>query len=432
MSPWNSYFKDIEVAYLLKETISRYWRAAIMVADVPAIATYLAMWYSLSKAREKAILKWNNLKNRTKRVLQDMGFDQDSILIIDRDNDVKDNPEYLKHFEKVMSLYNNNPAFQRSVNETSTAVLINAEKTVNQENIQQATHYLLSEISFLEYAPQFFDVDGVAYVYHKNRRVYEDYIAWIFDNIPRSHLDFILLEAPYETYMTLSEWYKSRYEVILERKFLRCTFVPYFDYFKVEENGTYSGTFFDIMQKVSQTNNLRLEFVEQSGYWVLSSRLNSVYADVFCSPVWPTKKRRLELFFSKPLFQSHIYAYISTASKYVNLSLEELQSSESLRIAVKENDIHHELAIQYFPKARLVRVPQLSDPGEVVKFVMDDRADLTFREDKLVDQYLSQQWFLNSALLKKDKDWAPFATYDNCFALPWGEFELKKMIDEEM
>jgi Cyclodipeptide synthase len=43
MSPGNSYFKDKEVAHLLKEAIKRYGKVAIMVADVPAVATYQAM-----------------------------------------------------------------------------------------------------------------------------------------------------------------------------------------------------------------------------------------------------------------------------------------------------------------------------------------------------------------------------------------------------
>ncbi len=33
MSPWNSYFKDKEVAFLLRETIHKFWKCAIMVAE---------------------------------------------------------------------------------------------------------------------------------------------------------------------------------------------------------------------------------------------------------------------------------------------------------------------------------------------------------------------------------------------------------------
>ncbi|MEI8252676.1 MAG: hypothetical protein WCG25_02820 [bacterium] len=43
MSPGNSYFKDKEVAYLLKEAIKKYDKAVILIADIPAISTYLAM-----------------------------------------------------------------------------------------------------------------------------------------------------------------------------------------------------------------------------------------------------------------------------------------------------------------------------------------------------------------------------------------------------
>jgi cyclo(L-tyrosyl-L-tyrosyl) synthase len=72
MSPGNSYFKDKEVAYFLKEAIKRYGKVAIMVADIPAIATYQAMGYTLFKSQKKARLQGNNLKNRTKRVLSEM------------------------------------------------------------------------------------------------------------------------------------------------------------------------------------------------------------------------------------------------------------------------------------------------------------------------------------------------------------------------
>jgi hypothetical protein len=66
------------------------------------------------------------------------------------------------------------------------------------------------------------------------------------------------------------------------------------------------------------------------------------------------------MFFSKSLFQSNIYAYIGSESTYAHEDLQTLKTNTEIRIAVKENDIHHELALQYFPHARLVRVPQLS------------------------------------------------------------------------
>ncbi|MEI6773525.1 MAG: transporter substrate-binding domain-containing protein [bacterium] len=145
------------------------------------------------------------------------------------------------------------------------------------------------------------------------------------------------------------------------------------------------------MNNISTKNGMKLEFVEQSGYGVISERLNSGYADIFCSPVRPTKTRRLEMFFSKSFFKSNIFAYMNKTSHYSEKSLNNLRQNKELRIAVKENDIHHDIAKEFFPNARLIWVPQLSDISEVLKFVIDNRADMTFWEDNLVEQYIKQR-----------------------------------------
>ncbi|MEI8252678.1 MAG: hypothetical protein WCG25_02830 [bacterium] len=136
--------------------------------------------------------------------------------------------------------------------------------------------------------------------------------------------------------------------------------------------------------------------------------------------MWPTKKRKLENFFSKSIFQSNIFAYFNSNNPYAKQSLESLQKNQKLRIAVKENDIHHDLAQEFFPNARLVRVPQLSDISEVVKFVIENKADMTFWEDKLTEKYLEEHKLAQNTLTKKSfENDIPITIYDNCFALPW-------------
>jgi hypothetical protein len=88
----------------------------------------------------------------------------------------------------------------------------------------------------MEYAPAFFGEKKVAYVYHKNRFVFEDYIAGVFDKKTRLYLDFILLESPYETYLSISEnSFKNRRELINARGSIKCTFSPYFDHFTTKD-----------------------------------------------------------------------------------------------------------------------------------------------------------------------------------------------------
>jgi len=433
MSPWNSYFKDKEVAYLLRETIKRYGKAAILVADIPAISTYVAMWYTMSEARNKAVLKWNNLKNRTRKLIQELGIEEKDVIIVDWDSEVKNNKAYLNNFDIIKKLYKNNSNFRNSVKTASQDVLENSWKKFDIADIEKATEYLLAEIAFLEYAPDFFGVEKIAYVYHKNRFVFEEYISWLFDWAAKLYLDFILLESPYETYLSISEnSFKNRLELINSRWILKCTFSPYFDYFSIKD-WKFAWKFYELINNISTKNGMKLEFVEQSGYGVISERLNSGYADIFCSPVRPTKTRRLEMFFSKSFFKSNIFAYMNKTSHYSEKSLNNLRQNKELRIAVKENDIHHDIAKEFFPNARLIWVPQLSDISEVLKFVIDNRADMTFWEDNLVEQYIKQRWLSNNIVIKKSftkND--PIIVYDNCFALPRWEFELKKKIDEHI
>jgi len=431
MSPWNSYFQDKAVAFLLRETIKKHRHVAIMVADVPAVSTYMAMGYQIPEATKKARLQWNWLKNRTKRVLAEMGLDPNAVTIIDWANEVEIHPNYQVARDNIQNLYEQNPRFQQSVDATSLVVLKNSWKEYDGEAVKKAVHYLLSEIAFLEFAPDFFHQEKIAYFYHKNWEVFEDYVAGNFDGIRKPYLEFVLLEAPYETYHNYTDSLKSRRDLICEKGVITCGYIPYFHYFIVDAYGKPTGgVFYEIITQLGVRHNLRVEFVEQVWYGAIAWRLNAGFIDVFACPTWPSEDRRLELFFSSSLFSTDVFAFIDKNSSYAQREIIDMQNDHFLRVAVKEHDIHHELAKEYFPHATLVRVPQLSHIQEVIAFVLDHKADVTFRDPELVKLYLQEWKHDMSVLVQKGLAGNPVASYENCFALPRGEFELKRMIDE--
>src|SRR5271156_5731524 len=102
MSPGNSYFKDYEVSFLLREAIARFGRCVVMVADVPAIATYIALGYEQNRARNKAIPKGNNLKNRTRRLAQSLGYDEEQVRIIDWSEEIEPNSKFKHHYQCIL------------------------------------------------------------------------------------------------------------------------------------------------------------------------------------------------------------------------------------------------------------------------------------------------------------------------------------------
>jgi len=198
MSPGNSYFKDKEINYLIQKVIDRFGRVAILIADIPAISTYEALGYPCNKARSKAVLKGNNLKNRTRRIQKELGISLNKIRIIDWENEIDDDVKYKESYKQITELYKENKDFRHEVERTTLDVLEGSGKNISDMDkaVETGIHYLLSELAFLEVAANFLDSKSVTYIYHKNWPIYEKYISGVFDGNKKPHLEFLLLKNP--------------------------------------------------------------------------------------------------------------------------------------------------------------------------------------------------------------------------------------------
>lgn len=196
MSPGNSYFKDEVVKQLLKKVVDKFGKTAILIADVPAISTYIALGYPENRAwRDKALPQGNNLRNRVERAMKDLGYSSDQVKIIDWKNQIEDNAIYKEKYQKILELYKSNTDFQLLADDTTREVLEYSEKEISDLDsaVKIAVHYLLSEISFMEFAPEYLKTDKAIYIYHRNWPIYEKYIAGIFDNAQRPSLGFEII-----------------------------------------------------------------------------------------------------------------------------------------------------------------------------------------------------------------------------------------------
>lgn len=199
MSPGNSYFKDEVVHDLLKTVVERFGRVAVLIADLPAISTYVALGYLENRARrDKAIPKGNALKNRVLKEAMKLDYSSDEVKIINWEKEIENNPVYRQKYTQIFDLYENNKKFHEAANATTKEVLTGFKKDL--QDIDKATtiavHYLLSELAFLEFAPAYLEVEKVVYVYHKKWNVFEGYIAGKFDGVEKPYLDFLLIKIP--------------------------------------------------------------------------------------------------------------------------------------------------------------------------------------------------------------------------------------------
>lgn len=433
MSPGNSYFKDDEIKYLLKTAIDRYGRVAVMIANIPAISTYIALGYPENRARrDKALPQGNLLKNRAERAIIQLGYTNDQVKILDWEKEIEQNEEYKKSYIKISDLYNSNMVFQHDVDETTKGVLTGSKKEIPDilKAVKIAVHYLLSEFAFLDFAPKFLESKKVSYIYHKNWPVYENYIAGKYDNKVKNHLDFLLIENPWETYRSVwgvedyeSENYTSALERVESTKILRVAFTNYpptLIYNHKDDN--FSGIFYEIIVSIAKKHGWQIKWSEETGYGVIVEGLNKNRFDIFGSTVWPTPERKEKAVFSRSLYESKVYPYMLPSFDYENM-----KNNSNLRIAVKENDISHSIAITDFPKARLVFVPQLSDPQELLQFIIESKADITF-----VEPYLAEVFMKIKAVKLIQATKLPIRIFENTFIFKKDDKSLKDLFDQEI
>ncbi len=191
MSPGNGYFKDEVVKELLRKVIEKYGKTAVLIADIPAISTYIALGYPENRARrDKALPQGNNLRNKVQRAMTELGYSKDQVKIIDWDVKIQNNLNYQEKYKQVLNLYNSNKAFQDEANNATKGVLDYSNKKISDviSAVKIAVHYLLSEFAFMEFAPEYLQAKKVSYIYHKKWPVYELYKAGEFDGKLRDYL----------------------------------------------------------------------------------------------------------------------------------------------------------------------------------------------------------------------------------------------------
>jgi cyclo(L-tyrosyl-L-tyrosyl) synthase len=193
MSPGNSYFKDDVVKELIEKVIKKYGRAVVMIADIPAISTYIALGYPENRARrDKALPQGNALKNRVQRAIRELNYSNSQVRIIDWQKEIEVNLDYQEEYTKVLALYKANKIFHEAANDATKSVLEYSGKKI--PDIESASkigvHYLLSEFAFMEFAPKYLKADIVTYFYHKDWPIWESYIAGEFDNNRKEYLGF--------------------------------------------------------------------------------------------------------------------------------------------------------------------------------------------------------------------------------------------------
>lgn len=192
MSPGNSYFKKEKIDEVINYCAGRFGTVKLFIPDTLATHTYQGIGYPEDKARRKARLAANNLRNHSTRSMLENKLE--NVEIIDWGKATAEAP-YLQASQDIYSLYERNSRFREEAKDTTRAVVRDkCLPSVDIESaVEEAVHYLLKELAFITASPQIYNQEKIAYIYHKPWRIYEDYVAGAFGNGSRADLGFLII-----------------------------------------------------------------------------------------------------------------------------------------------------------------------------------------------------------------------------------------------
>jgi ABC-type amino acid transport substrate-binding protein len=181
----------------------------------------------------------------------------------------------------------------------------------------------------------------------------------------------------------------STYDRVLKTKTLRCGYIPYSYFFKVDPNsGNKSGVMYDTVNELGRLLDLKVEWAEELTWATVVTAIDTGRVDAFCSGMWIDTRNGKFLNFSRPLFFNSIGVY-GRADENRFQSIDQL-NQPNVRVVSRDGGTSSIIQAQDFAKSTLVSLPSSISDGEIVAYIVTNKADVIFYGDDYLAQYMQE------------------------------------------
>ncbi len=214
-------------------------------------------------------------------------------------------------------------------------------------------------------------------------------------------------------------------ERILKTGKIRSSYLVYSSYFQKDANTKkLSGIFHDVMEEIGKNAGLQIEWTEEVGYENIFPGLESNRYDVFAAGLWPNASRAKAATFTIPIFYSAITPWCRPDDHRFESDLSKIDSP-NIRIATIDGAMEDLIAQTDFPKSKRISLPELSSFSQNLLNVANKKADVTFAEPMVVNEFL----VTNPNALRQIAADKPLRIFGNSLVIKRGEVELKEFLD---
>ena len=215
------------------------------------------------------------------------------------------------------------------------------------------------------------------------------------------------------------------YSHVIEAKTIRCGYVPYPPgLIKDPNTGKISGIFAETLEASAKDLGYKIEWSEEVGWGTMIEGLKAGRFDAVCSPVWANSTRAQFAEFTQPIFYSGIGVYVRADERRFGNGLEGI-NSDGVTLATIDGEMTSIVADQDYPVAKRVALPQNSDVSQELLNVVDRKADVTFVEPYIAEEFMkSHPGALRNLVADK-----PVRIFPNTMLVAKGNYQLKGLLD---
>lgn len=218
---------------------------------------------------------------------------------------------------------------------------------------------------------------------------------------------------------------QSVYDKVSASGTIRCGYVPYPPYFTKDANtGVLGGLMYDVMQEVGKRLNLKIDYTTEVGWGTVIDDLKNHKIDMACSYFWANSNRGRWTEFSQPVVFDRLWLYVRADDSRTWRDYSEL-NRDDLKASVIDGGAENKIMQIWFPKVRLVSLPELATQGEYYDTVALGKADFLAADENAAGLYMAA----NPGKLKRLEMPAPVHTFPGVYLLPPNDFRFKNMID---
>ena len=219
---------------------------------------------------------------------------------------------------------------------------------------------------------------------------------------------------------------ESLYDRVIKQGKIRCAYVIYSPgCLKDPNSGKLSGIGIDAIEMVAKNLGLQVEFTEEVGWGTMLEGLQTNRYDMIATPIWTNSNRARLVDFSKPIYYSPIYVWVKAGDKRFNEKNLDTLNTEKSKIATVDGETAEVIANEDFPKAKKLSLTQLSGVEQVLLNVSSGKADASFEEPAVAQDFLAH----NPGTIEAISKTKPIRVFPNCWMFKRGEMEFKDMLD---